>query len=64
MSSGRTDAPILRKNQIIPLTIPGMTAEGQGVGHFCGLAVFVAHAAPEDELDVRSSGASLSPRLI
>lgn len=53
MSRGDREAPLLRKNQIIPLHITGMTAEGQGVGHFCGLAVFVAHAAPEDELDVR-----------
>lgn len=53
MSRGVQKAPLLRKNQIIPLHITGMTAEGQGVGHFCGLAVFVAHAAPEDELDVR-----------
>lgn len=53
MSRGAQEASLLRKNQIIPLHITGMTAEGQGVGHFCGLAVFVAHAAPEDELDVR-----------
>ena len=52
--SRRTDhAPMLRKNQIIPLEITGMTAEGQGVGHFCGLAVFTAQAAPGDVLDVR-----------
>ena len=53
MSRGSKEAPPLRKNQIIPLHITGMTAEGQGVGHFCGLAVFVAHAAPGDEADVR-----------
>ena len=53
MSRGSKEAPPLRKNQIIPLQITGMTAEGQGVGHFCGLAVFVAHAAPGDEADVR-----------
>ena len=53
MSRGGKEAPLLRKNQIIPLNITGMTAEGQGVGHFCGLAVFVAHAAPGDEADVR-----------
>ncbi|MBR4200252.1 MAG: 23S rRNA (uracil(1939)-C(5))-methyltransferase RlmD [Oscillospiraceae bacterium] len=45
-------APV-RKNQIIPLEITGMTAEGQGVGHFCGLAVFAAQAAVGDVLDVR-----------
>ena len=53
MSRGNQETPLLRKNQIISLRITGMTAEGQGVGHFCGLAVFVAHAAPDDELDVR-----------
>ena len=53
MSRGAKEAPLLRKNQIIPLHITGMTAEGQGVGHFCGLAVFAAHAAPGDELDMR-----------
>lgn len=53
MSRRHAEAPPLRKNQIIPLEITGMTAEGQGVGHFCGLAVFVAQAAPADVLDVR-----------
>ena len=46
-------AETVRKNQIIPLEITGMTAEGNGVGHFCGLAVFVAQSAIGDELDVR-----------
>lgn len=53
MSRKFAEAPQLRKNQIIPLEITGMTAEGQGVGHFCGLAVFVAQAAAGDVLDVR-----------
>ena len=43
----------LQKNQIIPLDITGMTAEGNGVGHFCGLAVFVPMSAVGDALDVR-----------
>ena len=43
----------LRKNQLIPLQITGMTAEGNGVGRFCGLAVFVPHSAVGDELTVR-----------
>ena len=53
MSRRTQEASPLRKNQIIPLEITGMTAEGQGVGHFCGLAVFAAQAAPGDVLDVR-----------
>ena len=43
----------VRKNQLIPLHITGMTAEGNGVGHFCGLAVFVPQTAVGDELTVR-----------
>ncbi len=43
----------VRKNQIIPLEITGMTAEGNGVGHFCGLAVFVPQTAVGDVLDAR-----------
>ena len=43
----------LKKNQIIPLDITGMTAEGNGVGHFCGMAVFVPQSAAGDRLDVR-----------
>lgn len=53
MSRRPAEALPLCKNQIIPLEITGMTAEGQGVGHFCGLAVFVAQAAQGDVLDVR-----------
>ena len=52
MSTPQQTAPV-RKNQIIPLTITGMTAEGNGVGHFCGLAVFVPQTAVGDVLDVR-----------
>lgn len=32
----------LKKNDRIPLAITGVTAEGSGVGHDKGLAVFVA----------------------
>lgn len=43
---------MLNKNQDIKLHIDGMTAEGQGVGHFDGQAVFVKDAAVDDYLDV------------
>jgi len=43
----------VEKNQLIPLHITGMTAEGNGVGHFCGLAIFVPQTAIGDELTVR-----------
>ena len=33
--------PVLQKNQTITLEIDGYTAEGAGVGHFEGMAVFV-----------------------
>ena len=49
----RQDEPTVRKNQIIQLEITGMTAEGNGVGHFCGLAVFVPQTAVGDVLNVR-----------
>ena len=48
----KTDA-VLRKNQIITLQITGMTAEGNGVGRFCGLAVFVPMTAVGDTAEVR-----------
>ena len=38
----------LKKNDRIPLKITGVTAEGSGVGHDNGLAVFVANAALDD----------------
>ena len=44
---------MFQKNQIIPLEITGMTAEGNGVGHFCGLAVFVPMTAVGDRLNVK-----------
>lgn len=50
---------MLEKNQIIPLTITGITAEGHGVGRApseddrAGMAVFVPFAAVGDELECR-----------
>lgn len=47
------------KNQIVPLTITGMTAQGSGVGHIsdengqAGLAVFVPYTAVGDTIDCR-----------
>lgn len=52
MSAQEQTAP-LKKNQIIPLDITGMTAEGNGIGRFCGMAVFVPQSAAGDRLDVR-----------
>ncbi len=43
----------LEKNRIIPLTIDGMTAEGNGVGRYEGMAVFVPQTAVGDVLDVK-----------
>lgn len=40
----------LQKNDRIPLEITGITSEGSGVGHFEGLAVFVANAAQGDQV--------------
>ncbi len=45
---------MLQKNQLIPLTITGMTAEGNGVGHAeDGMAVFVPFTAVGDTLTCR-----------
>lgn len=44
---------LLQKNQIVALTIDGMTAEGNGVGHYQGMAVFVPQTAIGDVLDVK-----------
>lgn len=41
----------LQKNDNIELTIDGMTAEGSGVGHYEGLAVFVSNSAVGDKID-------------
>ena len=43
----------LKKNQIIPLVIEGISSDGSGVGHWEGKAVFVPGTAPGDQLDVR-----------
>lgn len=42
----------LKKNDIITVTIEGMTAEGSGVARYEGMAVFVPNAAPGDRLNV------------
>ena len=45
---------MLQKNQLIPLTVTGMTAEGNGVGHAeDGMAVFVPFTAVGDTLTCR-----------
>ncbi len=41
----------LKKNQDITLTISGITAEGSGVGHYEGIAVFVPNTAVDDVID-------------
>lgn len=41
---------MLKKNQEFELTIDGMTAQGSGVGHYDGLAVFVANTAEGDRI--------------
>ena len=43
----------LEKNQIIPLEITSLSNDGNGVGHYEGMAVFVAGAVVGDLLDVR-----------
>lgn len=43
----------LKKNQRVPLTITGMTAEGSGVGHCEGMAVFVPETAVGDVLEAQ-----------
>lgn len=43
----------LHKNQLIQLSITGMTAEGFGVGRHQGMAVFVPLTAPGDLAEVR-----------
>ncbi len=40
----------LKKNELIQLKITGLTSEGSGVGHYNGMAVFVAGAAVGDDL--------------
>ena len=44
---------MLKKNQLIPLEIQSVTNEGNGVGRFEGMAVFVPGTAPGDRLTAR-----------
>ena len=44
---------MLKKNQIVELTITDVTAEGNGVGHYEGMAVFVPMTAVGDNLSVK-----------
>lgn len=44
---------MLKKNDIIPLTITGMTEEGSGVGKHEGMAVFVPLTAVGDRIQAR-----------
>lgn len=50
---------MLRKNQIVPLTVTAMSAEGNGIGRYTepgeerGIAVFVPFTAVGDEIDCR-----------
>jgi len=43
---------MLSKNDEIELTVEGFTAEGSGVGHFDGMAVFVMNGVPGDRVKV------------
>ena len=43
----------VQKNDMVELTITGMTAQGSGVGHWEGLAVFTPLTAPGDVARVR-----------
>lgn len=42
----------LKKNDVIQVDIDGMTAEGSGVAHYEGMAVFIPNAAPGDTAEV------------
>ncbi len=44
---------MLKKNDLIPLEIQAVTSEGNGVGRYEGIAVFVPGSAPGDRLTVR-----------
>ena len=52
MKKHNLSAPV-QKNQSVPLTITGMTAEGNGVGKFEGFAVFVPQTAIGDTLTAK-----------
>lgn len=43
----------LKKNQIVPLTIEGISSDGSGVGRWEGEAIFIPGTAPGDVLDAR-----------
>lgn len=43
----------LQKNQVVPLEITGYTADGSGVGHYNGIAVFVPRAAAGDRIEAK-----------
>ena len=43
----------LKKNQLIELTIDSLSSDGNGVGRFEGLAVFVPSTAPGDKITAR-----------
>lgn len=44
---------MLKKNQIVEMTITDITAEGNGVGHYEGMAVFVPMTAVGDKISVK-----------
>ena len=46
----------MQKNDRLPLSITGLSHEGNGVGRAEGMAVFVPRTAPGDEIDVKIVG--------
>ena len=50
----------VQKNQIIELSISGMNHEGEGVGKYHGLAVFVPFSLPEEQVIVQIEEAKSS----
>lgn len=44
---------IMKKNDIVKLTIEDMSVEGSGIGHYCGMAVFVPLTAPGDVINAK-----------
>ena len=44
---------LVQKNEIVEIEITGMTAQGAGVGHYQGMAVFTPLTAPGDVARVR-----------
>ncbi len=43
----------LKKNQVIPLQITSLSNDGNGVGHFDGMAIFVPYTAVGDKAAIR-----------